>query len=812
MKKLIALIMTLILCVFAFASCAEPTPDENLIAAGDILFDLYKDAATVTPNDYDIVGQVMIGELVLKIEWTVDVDSVTIKESTKTGFFTVDVDEKSATDVAYKLTGTIKAENGATISKTFDRTVPAYKVMSYAEYAAAEDDSSVLVSGIVTGIFSASNGSSANGLYIQDANGEGGYYVYGVADKKDPVADLGIKVGMTVTATGLKDTYNGLYEIIDAVITIDDETVKEVAPIDYTEIFKSAADLKAEALVGKQSVLVTVKGVEITGQDEGSGYFKFKLGELETYVRISSSNNCITKDEITAFKALHTEKFGFVADVTGIVQLYNGAFYLIPANADVFTNIALPNRTDAEKAQFELDAIKLDAKITSDKVIDLVLAGVTYSDVKIAWVSDNAAIAIADGKATVKVPDSDTKVKLTATATIGSETKTRDFEITLSKSLTSIKEALEIGAAQADYTAEKYLIAGVITELQSDKYGNIVITDETGKSILIYGLYTADGATRYDKMETKPVVGDYIVALGVLGQYKGTAQMKNGWLVSHVTPTTVDKALEIGAAQTDYTAEKYLVSGEITELQSDKYGNIVIKAGEKTILIYGTYSSDNGATRYDKMETKPVVGDTITVLGVLGQYKGTAQMKNGWLVAHTVKAAGGDTTTGGSDVTTNTPAGTTTGSTPSTPATPSGSYTKVTTVAVGDKLVMTNIAGTYEFGGISGTKGLAVAYTGNFAASNIIEVVAGVNAGTVAFKVGDKYLAWTSGNSLTTVDTVDASSSWTVTAGENDTVVITHVGTTERVLQFNANANQERFCAYKGTQQAVVLYKQNAAA
>ena len=52
-------------------------------------------------------------------------------------------------------------------------------------------------------------------------------------------------------------------------------------------------------------------------------------------------------------------------------------------------------------------------------------------------------------------------------------------------------------------------------------------------------------------------------------------------------------------------------------------------------LVYGVYSED-GTTRYDAMgDKKPLVGDTITVYGIIGKYGDNAQMKSGWLTAHT---------------------------------------------------------------------------------------------------------------------------------------------------------------------------------
>ena len=99
----------------------------------------------------------------------------------------------------------------------------------------------------------------------------------------------------------------------------------------------------------------------------------------------------------------------------------------------------------------------------------------------------------------------------------------------------TIPEALAIGNlyTKDNYTTEKYYITGIVSEVQNTTYGNIVIKDADGNSILLYGLYTwgegtTDG-TRYDKMEYKPVVGDEITVYTKLGFYTA-AQGKNAWL------------------------------------------------------------------------------------------------------------------------------------------------------------------------------------------------------------------------------------------------------------------------------------------
>ena len=99
---------------------------------------------------------------------------------------------------------------------------------------------------------------------------------------------------------------------------------------------------------------------------------------------------------------------------------------------------------------------------------------------------------------------------------------------------------------------------------------------------------------------------------------------------------TIPEANALGAGQATgaYTTEKYKVSGTILEIDNTTYGNMTITDGTNTLYIYGTYNAD-GSARYDAMDVKPVVGDEITVLGIIGNYSNNPQMKNGWIVEHT---------------------------------------------------------------------------------------------------------------------------------------------------------------------------------
>ncbi len=102
------------------------------------------------------------------------------------------------------------------------------------------------------------------------------------------------------------------------------------------------------------------------------------------------------------------------------------------------------------------------------------------------------------------------------------------------------------------------------------------------------------------------------------------------------TPTTPETltiadaiAMGEGMENNVFTTEKYLITGTVSEIKSTQWGNMNITDGTNTLYVYGCYNID-GTVRYDAMDPKPQVGDTVTLLAVVGNYNG-AQLKNAWV-------------------------------------------------------------------------------------------------------------------------------------------------------------------------------------
>lgn len=89
---------------------------------------------------------------------------------------------------------------------------------------------------------------------------------------------------------------------------------------------------------------------------------------------------------------------------------------------------------------------------------------------------------------------------------------------------------------------------------------------------------------------------------------------------------TIAEAVAIAPYSGD---NKYYITGEITSITSTTWGNMYIEDETGSIYIYGLYDEDGN--RYDAMETKPAVGDTITVYTALTTFYDTPQAKNATL-------------------------------------------------------------------------------------------------------------------------------------------------------------------------------------
>ena len=580
MKKILALLILLTLVVSVFTACkkdetpADDTPvvDDNQQGTGDteeptledakiVVRDLYKDKATTTAGDFNVVASVVVDGVKFTVTWSSNNANVQITESTKDNAYLVDIiPEEPEADIEYVLTATITAPNGETLDTTFKFTVPKFKVNTHAEYLAAEDAAPLVVEGVVYGIMSKSVDDGENSIFVQDLNSTGGYYLYNVSEE---ILES-VKIGDTIRVRGNKKDYNGTPEIVDAAVEIRAQGTERPAPVDITNIFTAATMANDKRLTDMAGAYVTIKGVTVLSVDaQNNTYYCFELDGVKTYLRISGTSNCTTKAEQTTIVNNHSKYFYYTADVTGTVSIYNGKFYLAPVTGDAFSNFSaeqLPLPDDV-KAGMVKDALTLPTEFVAATPYTLPTTGngATFADVTIAWaLAETTNATLENGVLTPVMPaEGSVNITLTATITKGEAVLTRDFTITIKVvAPITLTEAAENALLNS---SDKYIVVGTIKSIANTTYGNVYIQDAEGNELYIYGMYDASGAVRFDKLANQPKVGDKVVLYGVLTTYNGTAQMKNGWLLSlehGMTVTVVDPTCnEAGYTKYEYTCE-----------------------------------------------------------------------------------------------------------------------------------------------------------------------------------------------------------------------------------------------------------------
>ena len=187
-------------------------------------------------------------------------------------------------------------------------------VMTYAEYAAAELDSEVVVETYVQG--KQSWWDNKGTFYTQDM--EGGYFLYEMACTEEEYNQLA--VGTKIKVTGYKAEWAGEVEIVDASFEIlEGEYIAE--PMDATAL------LGTDELIAHQNKLATFTDMTVEA-------IEYKNGEPgdDIYVTVSkdgaSYSFCVevylTGPDTEVYTTGGELAVGDVVDVTGFVYWYEG--------------------------------------------------------------------------------------------------------------------------------------------------------------------------------------------------------------------------------------------------------------------------------------------------------------------------------------------------------------------------------------------------------------------------------------------------------------------------------------------------------
>ena len=254
-------------------------------------------------------------------------------------------------------------------------------------------------------------------------------------------------------------------------------------------------------------------------------------------------------------------------------------------------------------------------KMTLRKILSLVLLASSFT-VASCQTTPNSSTS---SSVTTSTPASESSSsESSSSSSTSSEQVTLDTLWTDQKTITVAAALALIPNANDDNGGERVLIKVKIDEIQNEQYGQMQVSDSTGE-ILVYGAYSADGKDRYSVMEKKPIAGDYVLFSALLTNYKGTKEIKSGWILDFHSNTTVapfDPSayafLTAKEARLKAVGEKVRVKGQVAQFTYDASLN---KTG--FLLEDGT----DGLAVYDQVTANKVaIGDTVDICGTRENY------------------------------------------------------------------------------------------------------------------------------------------------------------------------------------------------
>ena len=189
---------------------------------------------------------------------------------------------------------------------------------------------------------------------------------------------------------------------------------------------------------------------------------------------------------------------------------------------------------------------------------------------------------------------------------------------------------------------EKEKLTSIPTEVVGEKSVELIAKGNTYADVAITWEVSGDNAVIENGVLklTTPATADATVTLTATftcGDVTDTKVfsilLKKYELPAANSEISIPKALEIGETLKGNTADKYYVSGTVTEVANTQYGNLYIEdANGNKIYVYGIYDA-TGVNRYDAMENAPQVGDTVKLYSIVSYHSSAgAQLKNAWVV------------------------------------------------------------------------------------------------------------------------------------------------------------------------------------
>lgn len=659
MKKLIStvLLFAMVLSLLAGCTIAPAVNGEGLENARKYVISYFQGSSEVTDVDYTVIGSVPVDGVTYSITWSTDNENVKVVPQDN-GMVLIDVPELASEVVTYVLTATIADGNGNTTTYSVTRKISAAAGVGKTDedivkeaYELAKDtemEGTATLTGVVKSIRIPYDAGYQNITVIIQVGNLADMPIDCYRLKGDGVADLA--PGDTVTVQGVLKNHNGTVQFNSG--SVATKIVKGPAvscPATAAEILAAAKALeKGWALPYKSSLTGVV--TEITSAYDAT--------YLNLTCNITVDGNTIICYRL--FGALGENlKVGDTITVTGYLMNYKG-------DLEYGQGCTLDSIVPGEGGGEEQPTTPPAPNPTMG-VVDAPVVGVPY---KFGMIQPNLSTTdvyyICGGMAATYYLATNTSVSSALDVYLEEADGGYYMYAMVGGVKTYINAVVSGTHVNAKYQDAPATVYTYDAELKTVKFpatvegedGWYIFGNKNGTSYTTIGCYNLTGSPYYCQFYAEESGSTACAHEGGTATCTEKAVCTKcgesyGTLADHAyvdgacsacgaaepqgpvadTLITLEQANTIGKAQAHntYTTDKYYVEGVVTEVYNAQYGNMYIKNEAGTVFtVYGLYL--NG-TRYDAMTSKPVAGDKIKVYGAVGQYNGTAQIKNGELVS-----------------------------------------------------------------------------------------------------------------------------------------------------------------------------------
>ena len=668
MKRILAVILVLLTVSLLAVSCGKreetkPAITEDVFNEAVEMFVEYNKptaANSVKGANFELPSKIVDYQgYDLDVAWEVVGGDglVSLGESAKENTVTVKVNKYADKDTDFTMKGTVTCgEQSKTVE--FKYSISQYVIATWEYWAENVKDVNMNIKGVVVAKYPYSAENKNTGVFIQDLDGEHGYFAYRMKCDSQSAYDTDLAIGNVIEVNGTTSIYNGFREIgtggTYTVVTKDDGSVMtaEVKKVAIDELLGNAT-----ALDKLQGVICTLTGFKIKSIDwntnnadnyyekgAGSVYITVTKGGQDFKLYLSTSNQ-LTLDQLKS----EYEKLGvgYTVNVEGPMSWYNAA-QIYPCVGGI--TVVSTEVSAEDKIAEELTKVSLPASVQEATEITLPATGTTYTDVTYEWTVPEGVegVAYADGKLTLTPASATTEVSIVLTAKCGDVTETKTFAVTL-----VVGEPTYEDIVNALYKLEKgqyldgtFRLYGEIIKIDtaySEQYNNITVTivvgDMTDKPVQCFRM-KGEGIADLK-------VGDKITVEGKLKRYNDTFEFDTGAVMiglgEIIDPAKIVKQaylLEGGA-----TMENITLTGDIITINtaySAQYGNITVTIviGDLTDYPIQCFRA-KGAEGIDVSGL--AVGDRITITGTIKNFVknnvSTIEFDAGSLVTEIVKAA-----------------------------------------------------------------------------------------------------------------------------------------------------------------------------